>query len=58
MTFGIMAPLDLRRGVEGGPAGTRPPHGKMEKKLAMSSRALVDLGEWMESRHLESRGVL
>jgi methylenetetrahydrofolate--tRNA-(uracil-5-)-methyltransferase len=35
ITFGIMQPLD------------RPPRGKMERKLAMSERALKDLSEWM-----------
>ena len=35
ITFGIMQPLD------------RPPRGKMERKQAMSARALEDLGVWM-----------
>ncbi len=37
ITFGIMQPLD------------RPPRGKMERKLAVSERALRDLAEWMAS---------
>ena len=40
ITFGIMEPL------------ARAPRGKMERKLAMSARALTDLDGWMESRHL------
>jgi methylenetetrahydrofolate--tRNA-(uracil-5-)-methyltransferase len=35
ITFGIMPPLD------------RPPRGKMERKLALSKRALDDLARWM-----------
>jgi methylenetetrahydrofolate--tRNA-(uracil-5-)-methyltransferase len=35
ITFGIMPPLD------------RPPRGKMERKLALSKRALDDLASWM-----------
>jgi methylenetetrahydrofolate--tRNA-(uracil-5-)-methyltransferase len=35
ITFGIMPPLD------------RPPRGKMERKLALSKRALDDLAAWM-----------
>jgi methylenetetrahydrofolate--tRNA-(uracil-5-)-methyltransferase len=38
ITFGIMAPLE------------RPPRGKMERKLALSARALDDLAEWMRDR--------
>jgi methylenetetrahydrofolate--tRNA-(uracil-5-)-methyltransferase len=34
ITFGIMQPLE------------RPPRGKMERKLALSERALRDLAEW------------
>lgn len=37
ITFGIMPPLD------------RPPRGKMERKLAMSDRALRDLEDWMHA---------
>jgi len=37
ITFGIMQPLD------------RPPRGKMERKLAVSERALHDLAEWTAS---------
>jgi methylenetetrahydrofolate--tRNA-(uracil-5-)-methyltransferase len=38
ITFGIMPPLD------------RPPRGKMERKLAISRRALEDLETWMAER--------
>jgi methylenetetrahydrofolate--tRNA-(uracil-5-)-methyltransferase len=38
ITFGIMAPL------------TRPPRGKMERKLAVADRALRDLALWMADR--------
>jgi methylenetetrahydrofolate--tRNA-(uracil-5-)-methyltransferase len=38
ITFGIMQPLE------------RPPRGKMDRKLAMSERALGDLSDWMASR--------
>jgi methylenetetrahydrofolate--tRNA-(uracil-5-)-methyltransferase len=38
ITFGIMPPLD------------RPPRGKMERKLALSTRALDDLARWMSDR--------
>jgi len=38
ITFGIIEPL------------VRAPRGKMERKLAMSDRALIDLDAWMESR--------
>jgi methylenetetrahydrofolate--tRNA-(uracil-5-)-methyltransferase len=38
ITFGIMPPLD------------RPPRGKMERKLAISKRALEDLETWMSER--------
>ncbi len=37
ITFGIMDPLG------------RPPRGKLERKLAMSKRALDDLAAWMEA---------
>jgi methylenetetrahydrofolate--tRNA-(uracil-5-)-methyltransferase len=37
ITFGIMAPLD------------RPPRGKLERKLAVSDRALKALHEWMRA---------
>jgi methylenetetrahydrofolate--tRNA-(uracil-5-)-methyltransferase len=46
ITFGILEPLK------------HPPRGKMDRKLALSKRALADLQSWMESRHLEPRGVL
>jgi methylenetetrahydrofolate--tRNA-(uracil-5-)-methyltransferase len=36
ITFGIMEPL------------ARPPRGKMDRKLAMSNRALVDLTAWLQ----------
>jgi methylenetetrahydrofolate--tRNA-(uracil-5-)-methyltransferase len=42
ITFGIMPPL------------ASPPRGKMEKKLAISRRALVDLDAWMSRRRLPS----
>ena len=46
ITFGIMEPLP------------RAPRGKMERKLAMSDRALADLDGWMESRRrLTARGA-
>jgi methylenetetrahydrofolate--tRNA-(uracil-5-)-methyltransferase len=46
ITFGIMEPL------------ARAPRGKMERKLAMSARALADLDGWMESRpRLTARGA-
>ena len=46
ITFGIMEPL--------APA----PRGKMERKLAMSGRALTDLDGWMASRQrLTVRGA-
>jgi methylenetetrahydrofolate--tRNA-(uracil-5-)-methyltransferase len=38
ITFGIMEPL------------TRPPRGKMDRKLATSERALAALASWMASR--------
>ena len=38
ITFGIMEPL------------ASAPRGKMERKLALSGRALADLNRWMESR--------
>jgi hypothetical protein len=28
----------------------RPPRGKMERKLALSTRALADLADWMSER--------
>jgi methylenetetrahydrofolate--tRNA-(uracil-5-)-methyltransferase len=37
ITFGIMQPLE------------KPPRGKMERKLAVSERALEDLGAWMSA---------
>jgi methylenetetrahydrofolate--tRNA-(uracil-5-)-methyltransferase len=46
ITFGIMEPL------------ARAPRGKMERKLAMSDRALADLDGWIESRQrLTARGA-
>jgi methylenetetrahydrofolate--tRNA-(uracil-5-)-methyltransferase len=46
ITFGIMEPL------------ARAPRGKMERKLAMSERALADLDGWIESRQrLTARGA-
>jgi len=36
--FGIMEPL------------VKPPRGKMDRKLAMASRALDALGQWMRDR--------
>jgi methylenetetrahydrofolate--tRNA-(uracil-5-)-methyltransferase len=41
ITFGIMAPLE------------RAPRGKVERKLALSARALADLDVWAASRGLE-----
>jgi methylenetetrahydrofolate--tRNA-(uracil-5-)-methyltransferase len=38
ITFGIMAPLE------------RPPRGKLERKLALSTRALDDLAQWLRDR--------
>jgi methylenetetrahydrofolate--tRNA-(uracil-5-)-methyltransferase len=38
ITFGIMEPL------------ARPPRGKMDRKIAMSNRALEALREWMQAR--------
>ena len=38
ITFGIMEPL------------TRPPRGKMDRKVAMANRALDALAEWMRER--------
>ena len=38
ITFGIMAPLD------------HPPRGKAERKIAMSTRALQALADWMQGR--------
>jgi methylenetetrahydrofolate--tRNA-(uracil-5-)-methyltransferase len=43
ITFGIMPPLD------------RPPRGKMERKLAISSRALEALDAWMSERSSSAR---
>jgi methylenetetrahydrofolate--tRNA-(uracil-5-)-methyltransferase len=43
ITFGIMEPL------------THPPRAKMERKLALSTRALADLHGWIESRQLVAR---
>jgi methylenetetrahydrofolate--tRNA-(uracil-5-)-methyltransferase len=43
ITFGIMEPL------------ARPPRGKMERKLAMSERALTALDLWMSGRGLSIR---
>jgi methylenetetrahydrofolate--tRNA-(uracil-5-)-methyltransferase len=40
ITFGIMPPLE------------RPPRGKHDRKVALSERALHDLGPWMESAAL------
>ncbi|MEO8257409.1 MAG: methylenetetrahydrofolate--tRNA-(uracil(54)-C(5))-methyltransferase (FADH(2)-oxidizing) TrmFO [Acidobacteriota bacterium] len=45
ITFGIMPPLD------------RPPRGKMERKLALSQRALDDLAGWIGNRQAETAGV-
>ena len=45
ITFGIMPPLD------------RPPRGKMERKLALSKRALDDLARWMRDRPEDGDGV-
>jgi methylenetetrahydrofolate--tRNA-(uracil-5-)-methyltransferase len=42
ITFGIMQPLD------------RPPRGKMERKLAVSDRALQDLADWVASSPLDA----
>jgi methylenetetrahydrofolate--tRNA-(uracil-5-)-methyltransferase len=48
ITFGIIAPLD------------RAPRGRMERKLAISRRALQELSQWMSARGLvreDSRAV-
>jgi methylenetetrahydrofolate--tRNA-(uracil-5-)-methyltransferase len=45
ITFGIMPPID------------RPPRGKMERKLALSRRALDDLAAWMADRTRDMRLV-
>ncbi len=53
ITFGIMAPLDLRRAPGGSGAdrgSARLPRGKAERKLAMAHRALDDLALWMRDR--------
>jgi len=42
ITFGIMPPLE------------RAPRGKMERKLALSTRALEDLEHWMRCAHISS----
>jgi methylenetetrahydrofolate--tRNA-(uracil-5-)-methyltransferase len=42
ITFGIMPPLE------------RAPRGKMERKLALSTRALEDLEQWMRCSHISS----
>ena len=39
ITFGIMPPLE-----------SQPPRGKMDKKLAIATRALADLQAWMNDR--------
>ena len=44
ITFGIMQPLD------------RAPRGRLERKLAISGRALADLEEWMSSRAVAEPG--
>jgi methylenetetrahydrofolate--tRNA-(uracil-5-)-methyltransferase len=52
ITFGIMEPFDCRPlpiGV-GEKRAAQPPRGKMERKLAMSDRALGALAEWMRNR--------
>jgi methylenetetrahydrofolate--tRNA-(uracil-5-)-methyltransferase len=46
ITFGIMQPLDNARGAP----LEKPPRGKMERKLALSERALADLADWMADR--------
>jgi methylenetetrahydrofolate--tRNA-(uracil-5-)-methyltransferase len=43
ITFGIMQPLE------------RAPRGKMERKLALSARALADLDRWMQDLRLMER---
>jgi methylenetetrahydrofolate--tRNA-(uracil-5-)-methyltransferase len=43
ITFGIMEPLP------------RPPRGRLDRKLAMSTRALTDLDAWMAQHGLEAR---
>ena len=45
ITFGIMAPL------------TKPPRGKMERKLALSARALCDLDAWQAERRTRASAV-
>ena len=42
MTFGIMQPL------------ARPPRGRLQRKLALSERALADLQLWMDGRTPQS----
>jgi methylenetetrahydrofolate--tRNA-(uracil-5-)-methyltransferase len=43
ITFGILPPLE------------RAPRGKMERKLAISERALTDLEGWMHTHHAAAR---
>jgi methylenetetrahydrofolate--tRNA-(uracil-5-)-methyltransferase len=47
ITFGIMPPLDPE-GVD--PERSRRVRGKMERKIALSARALEDLDRWMRER--------
>ena len=42
ITFGIMPPLDA--------AGRKPPRKKMDRKVALSERALADLDAWIQSQ--------
>jgi methylenetetrahydrofolate--tRNA-(uracil-5-)-methyltransferase len=57
ITFGIMPPLDVRQAPVN-PDRTRgvaiAPRGKMERKLALSERALRDLTEWFAGRSAPS----
>jgi len=45
ITFGIMEAL------------SSPPHNKLQRKLALSDRALTDLAAWMSRHSLPARGV-
>jgi methylenetetrahydrofolate--tRNA-(uracil-5-)-methyltransferase len=55
ITFGIMQPLDApapHGGTDARQGTSRPPRGRMERKLAMANRALEDLQRWIETtRH-------
>jgi methylenetetrahydrofolate--tRNA-(uracil-5-)-methyltransferase len=53
ITFGIMAPLDLRHArtdPERRRGGADPSRSKLARKLAISERALADLEAWKDGR--------